>query len=110
MPAPQPSVPLAAPAGRDVNRTVALPWRGAAPALLRHRRWLIVAAHLPLLGFAYALAYALRFDFALPPDELRRFWVTLPLLLAVRLGAFAWYGLFQGMWRHAGLPALIRIA
>ncbi len=85
---------------------VTLPW--TVPArLLSYRRVLIVAVHLILIPLAYFGAFGARFDFHVPPAELRTFANTLPYLLVIRLLIFAWYGLFRGYWRHVGLRDLV---
>jgi len=85
---------------------VTLPW--TVPArLLSYRRVLIVAVHLVLIPLAYFGAFGARFDFHIPPAELRTFARTLPYLLVIRLLIFAHYGLFRGYWRHVGLRDLV---
>jgi len=85
---------------------VTLPW--TVPArLLSYRRVLIVGVHLLLIPLAYLGAFGARFDFTIPPAELRTFARTLPYLLVIRLLVFAWYGLFRGYWRHVGLRDLV---
>ena len=78
-----------------------------SPDLVSYRRILIVGAHILLVPLGYYAAYAIRFDFQVPPAELRAFWATLPYLLAIRLAVFARYGLFRGYWRHVGLRDLV---
>src|SRR6266853_2625373 len=91
------------PASRE---RVTLPW--TVPArLLSYRRVLIVGVHLLLIPLAYLGAFGARFDFTIPPAELRTFARTLPYLLVIRLLVFAWYGLFRGYWRHVGLRDLV---
>ncbi|HEV8305275.1 MAG TPA: nucleoside-diphosphate sugar epimerase/dehydratase [Gemmatimonadales bacterium] len=75
-----------------------------------YRRVLIVAVHLILIPLAYFGAFATRFDFHVPPDELYRWATTLPYLLVVRLLVFERYGLFRGYWRHVGLRDLVDLA
>ena len=75
--------------------------------LLSYRRVLIVAVHLVLIPAAYFGAFGARFDFHIPPAELRTFVGTLPYLLVIRMLIFAWYGLFRGYWRHVGLRDLV---
>jgi FlaA1/EpsC-like NDP-sugar epimerase len=83
-----------------------LPW--TVPArLLSYRRVLIVGLHVVLIPLAYFGAFGARFDFAIPPAELRVFASTLPYLLAIRLLVFARYGLYRGYWRHVGLRDLV---
>jgi FlaA1/EpsC-like NDP-sugar epimerase len=62
--------------------------------------------HLALVTFAYFIAYALRFDFQIPPEQLRRFGHTLPYLLLIRLGLFHRFGLFRGYWHLVGVRDL----
>ena len=78
-----------------------------SPDLVSYRRVLIVGAHVLLVPLAYFAAYAIRFDFRVPPPELRVFFATLPYLLAIRLAVYARYGLFRGYWRHVGLRDLV---
>jgi FlaA1/EpsC-like NDP-sugar epimerase len=78
-----------------------------SPSLVSYRRVLIVCAHVLLIPLAYYAAYAIRFDFRVPPAEWRAFLATLPYLLAIRLIVFARYGLFRGYWMHVGLRDLV---
>src|ERR671936_1706400 len=74
--------------------------------LRAHRRVLSMIGHLALVTFAYFIAYALRFDFQIPPEQLRRFGHTLPYLLLIRLGLFHRFGLFRGYWHLVGVRDL----
>jgi FlaA1/EpsC-like NDP-sugar epimerase len=71
-----------------------------------YRRHLSIAGHLVLVSFAYFLAYALRFDFHIPPEQLRNYAATLPYLLALRLALFHRFGLFRGYWHLVGVRDL----
>jgi FlaA1/EpsC-like NDP-sugar epimerase len=64
---------------------------------------------LMVLLFAYRLAYELRFDFHIPAEEVRRYWATLPLLVAVRLAAYSATGVFRGYWQHFGTRDLLTL-
>jgi FlaA1/EpsC-like NDP-sugar epimerase len=75
--------------------------------LLRFRRPLIIAFHLVVIPVAYWIAFAIRFDFAPPPEMTRLFLETLPYLVGFRLLAFGIFGLFSGWWRHVGMRDLI---
>ena len=74
--------------------------------LRQYRRALSIVGHLALVSFAYFLAYALRFDFRIPPEQLRNYAETLPYLLALRLFAFHRFGLFRGYWHLVGVRDL----
>ncbi len=77
---------------------------------LRHRRVTALITHIVLITTAYAVAYALRFDFQIPPKALAQLFATLPYLLVLRLVAFDLVGLHRTYWRHVGLRELLAIA
>ena len=72
--------------------------------------WRDPALHLLLIVVGYRLAYELRFDFATPPDEAAVFWVSLPLLIVLRLSTYALAGVFRTYWLHFGLQDLLTLA
>lgn len=88
-------------------------WPEARPVVidrvLKHRKLLIIAAHMLLFVIGWRVAFDLRFDFQIPPSELFLFWTTLPVVLAVRLLAHAAFGLYAGYWRHVGLSDLTNL-
>lgn len=67
------------------------------------RRLSLYLFHGLAVGGSYFLAYLLRFDFAISPEELARFLRPLPLLFAARFAAFFYYQLFQGWWSYTSL-------
>ncbi|HET7564407.1 MAG TPA: nucleoside-diphosphate sugar epimerase/dehydratase [Gemmatimonadaceae bacterium] len=77
---------------------------------MRHRRLLIIVAQSVLIAVGYRAAFALRFDTAIPAESIRAFWLTLPVLLGIRLVVFARLHLFRGYWHHFGLEDLIDLA
>ncbi len=77
---------------------------------VRYRRPLIVAAHVGLFAASYAMAFGLRFDFALPADQLRLLAITLPIVVALRAGAFAVFRLYEGLWRYVSVREVIEMA
>src|SRR3954454_14385503 len=72
--------------------------------------WRDPALHLLLIVVGYRLAYELRFDFATPPEEAVVFWISLPLLVTLRLAAYATAGVFRAYWLHFGLQDLLTLA
>ena len=52
---------------------------------------------------AFACAYLLRFEFALPEKELRNAVQQLPYVVLVQLGALALAGVYSFIWRYVGL-------
>src|SRR5438067_13494191 len=77
--------------------------------LYPYRGPLTWALHACLVALAYTGAYALRFDFAIPSEELRRLVTTLPYLVALRPLAFYSFGLFRDYWRHVGMRDLVNV-
>jgi FlaA1/EpsC-like NDP-sugar epimerase len=78
----------------------------AFPRSIAFRRAIIAALHLALVPVVYWAAYLLRFDGAVPPEYVTRYWETLPLLLVLRLTAFAVFRQFRGWWRYVGMHDL----
>jgi FlaA1/EpsC-like NDP-sugar epimerase len=72
--------------------------------------WRDPALHLLLIVAGYRLAYELRFDFATPRDEAEIFWISLPLLILIRLTAYAQAGVFRAYWLHFGIQDLLTLA
>jgi len=75
---------------------------------LGHRA-LVAACHVALAILAYAGAYALRFDLAIPDDAFAQCVATLPYLLALRLASSHYFRLHCGYWRHVGLRDVLRL-
>jgi len=68
-----------------------------------------VLAHGGLIVWAYLGAILLRFDFEIPSSFRERFWMTVPLLVALRTGVFTWYRLYEGLWRYVGMHDALKI-
>lgn len=69
--------------------------------LLLHRRLLIAVFQGVLVFFSLILAWLLRFDFSLPYRSLLL--VAAPTLIIIRVGTMAYFGLFRGWWKYAGV-------
>lgn len=63
------------------------------------RQWLCAVALAPVFLGVHALAYALRFDFQIPPERWWQFCVTAACAVVVKLLVFGWFGAFRG-WRR----------
>lgn len=79
-------------------------------AVLRVRRPFILLVHLSIFALSYWLSFQLRFDFRPPAYFLAVFGRTLPVLIVVKTGVFAFYRLYRGLWRYIGLADLWRLA
>jgi FlaA1/EpsC-like NDP-sugar epimerase len=68
-------------------------------------------AYLLLFAASYWLAFALRFDLAIPLDSYVVFWLSAPWVLPLKLVTFWLLGDFRRSWRHvtlSDLAALLR--
>ena len=74
--------------------------------VVARRRLVIVLVHGIVISVAYVLAYLLRFDGRIPTAFAEQLWLTLPLLLLVRLATFGFYRLYSGWWRHVSVHDL----
>jgi len=72
--------------------------------------WRDPALHLLLIVVGYRLAFELRFDFQTPPEEAELFWISVPLLIVLRLATYAVAGVFRTYWLHFGLQDLLTLA
>src|SRR5262245_51642716 len=92
---------------RDISATVAiLPGRLSwliTSLLLRHRRPPIVLVQLGLVVLANYLAFWLRFDGEIPPQQVAWFIQMLPWLVAIRGLTFLAFRLYEGLWCYTSL-------
>ena len=75
----------------------------------KYSRWFILATDSAAVLLSWWLAFNLRFDFRPPADELANLLGTWPIVLALRLLAFNYFGLYRGLYRYASLPDLTAI-
>jgi FlaA1/EpsC-like NDP-sugar epimerase len=78
-----------------------------ARLVLRHRSWLIASFQALVIFCALILAWLLRFNFFLPYRLL--LFSTAPVLIAIRLGTIARFGLFHGWWRYTDIDDAVTI-
>ncbi|MFH1148742.1 MAG: nucleoside-diphosphate sugar epimerase/dehydratase [Pseudomonadota bacterium] len=77
--------------------------------LLRKNVWMMPAGDVVLLGLSYVLAYALRFEFQVPPafaSVLKR--SIIPIVMC-KLLFFCGFKLYRGMWRYTSIADLLNI-
>jgi FlaA1/EpsC-like NDP-sugar epimerase len=79
-------------------------------ALLKYRRILIIAVQAILIPISYCLAFLLRFDFYLPPQQIDNILKTAPILIVARLFFFYYFDLFSGWWRYVSTEDITKIA
>ena len=86
-----------------LRRTSALFWRLAVAALLRWRRAFIVISHVAVIVASNYLAFALRFDGAIPRKMVGIWADWLPLLVLLRVLVFVPFRLYEGLWRYVSI-------
>jgi len=74
------------------------------------RRVFEILLDVVLVVVAYNGAYLLRFDGGAPPAQMDILLRSLPLVIAIQMLCFLVLGVYQGLWRYAGLSDLIVIA
>jgi FlaA1/EpsC-like NDP-sugar epimerase/lipopolysaccharide/colanic/teichoic acid biosynthesis glycosyltransferase len=105
--APKLVAPLSVP---DIESDAGQPLQGSTNgrpdmfnAFLRYRRPFVVVFQAGLVVLAHWSALWLRFDGAVPPNELALFYKVLPWIVGLRLVAFAPFRLYEGYWRYVGI-------
>jgi FlaA1/EpsC-like NDP-sugar epimerase len=71
--------------------------------------WIILGCDLLLLLAAHLLAYGIRFDGLVPPEQRANIRAILPILIPAKLLIFHLFGLYRGMWRYTSLTDLLNI-
>jgi FlaA1/EpsC-like NDP-sugar epimerase/CheY-like chemotaxis protein len=74
-----------------------------------YRRWIIIILHAVLVVAGYWLAFLLRFELPISPEDWRQFLITLPLILALRLLAFDRFHLYEELWRYVSMRDILAI-
>ena len=69
----------------------------------KYRRVLSVGFHIALIALANYLAFWIRFDGAIPNQEISIFVQMLPWLIVIRSLSFLPFRLYQGLWRYTGI-------
>ena len=82
----------------------------ASCSCLRNKQfWLILFLDILLLVAAHLTAYWLRFEGQSIVKDRDRILPILPLLIALKLPVFFYFGLYRGLWRYTSLTDLMNI-
>ncbi|MEE8111013.1 MAG: hypothetical protein V3T44_08290 [bacterium] len=89
--------------------------RAPRPVLLNtlflyKRQFLEVLIDFCLICIAYYLAFLLRFEGIAPDRYIDLFFESLPVVIAIKLGAFFFFGLYRNVWRYVSVEDLVAIA
>lgn len=79
-------------------------------ASTNYRRLLVLLVDIVLIATAFLLAFLLRFDLVLPPEEIPLVKLGLGVVLVVKPIIFASFGTYRTMWRYASLQDALEIA
>jgi len=79
------------------------PWMRVLSLILKRRRPMIVALDVALIIAANYLAFVLRFDGNLPPEEFERFQQTVLSLVVIRAVVFTIFRLHEGLWKYTSI-------
>jgi FlaA1/EpsC-like NDP-sugar epimerase len=78
--------------------------------LIRNKNfWTILGIDVALVCTSYVLAYLIRFEGDIPPEQMELLLQTLPWIVPLKIALFAWVGLYRGMWRYTSIADLINI-
>ena len=68
-----------------------------------------IFADMLLVVAAFVLAHFLRFESTLTSESLDSIYMVLPFLGLLKISVFYFMGLYRGIWRHAGMPEMVRV-
>jgi FlaA1/EpsC-like NDP-sugar epimerase len=73
------------------------------------KRALVLSHDFVTVAVCWLLAYWLRFNLNIPPVFLQNIYYVLPLILAIHVPTFWFFGLYRGIWRYASIMDMRRI-
>jgi UDP-GlcNAc:undecaprenyl-phosphate GlcNAc-1-phosphate transferase len=73
------------------------------------QRFIQIFIDLALIAASYYLAYLIRFESGLPGLQVSYFMKTLPVVIAVKIVLFYYFGLYQTIWRHVSVRDFVNI-
>jgi FlaA1/EpsC-like NDP-sugar epimerase len=77
--------------------------------MLSKRRLIVFFSDSLLIIFALCLAFLLRFDFTIPPQQLELFWECLLVVMIVKPLVFIVIGFYNSLWRYASVQDALEI-
>ena len=79
------------------------------PRFLYRNFYIIFILDIILVALSWYIAHLLRFNFAIPVDNLILLTRILPIILLVKILCFYFFDLYHGMWRYTSLTDLLDI-
>jgi FlaA1/EpsC-like NDP-sugar epimerase len=77
--------------------------------MLTKRRLIVFFSDTLLIGVALCLAFLLRFDFTIPPQQQDLFWQCLMVVMVVKPLVFFIIGFYNSLWRYASIQDAVEI-
>lgn len=77
--------------------------------MLTKRRLIVFLCDTLLISLALCLAFLLRFDFTIPPQQLDLFWECLLVVMIVKPLVFVVTGFYNSLWRYASVQDAVEI-
>jgi FlaA1/EpsC-like NDP-sugar epimerase len=78
--------------------------------LIRNKNfWTILVIDVAFVCVSYLMAYVIRFEGDIPPEQMQLLLQTLPWIVPLKIAVFSWVGLYRGMWRYTSIADLINI-
>ena len=77
--------------------------------MLTKRRLIVFLCDTLLISISLCLAFLLRFDFTLPPQQLDLFWECLLVVMIVKPLVFIVTGFYNSLWRYASVQDAVEI-
>lgn len=75
----------------------------------KYRGWVVTLLQVIIFGLSIFSAFTLRFEFAIPADELQYLWLGLALAVLVKPGCFWFFGCDRAGWRYFGVGDVTRL-
>ena len=76
---------------------------------LYYRKGLILFAHFTIVIISYLASFLLRFEFSIPGDEIKAFYLGFICFIIVKPIVFWFFGLYRGLWAYASIVDLWKI-
>ncbi len=77
--------------------------------MLTKRRLFVFLSDTLLISLALCIAFLLRFDFSIPPQQLDLFWQCLLVVMIVKPLVFVVTGFYNSLWRYASVQDAVEI-
>lgn len=73
------------------------------------RRLIVFLSDTLIIGLALCIAFLLRFDFAIPSQQMELFWQCLLVVLIIKPLVFISIGFYNSLWRYASVQDAVEI-